>query len=58
MDVIRIYYAFTAGGTSAITMKLRAGRAGGNTLDINGGGGSQKFNGVANTYIRVWEEQA
>jgi hypothetical protein len=57
-DVIHLYYSAAAGGTSAITMRLRAGRSGANTLDINGNAGARRFGGVANSYIRVWEEQA
>jgi len=55
--IIRVYWE-KAAIASSTTYSLRVGRSSGNTLWINGTSVERKFNGTANTYIKVWEEQA
>lgn len=49
-------YEMTAGTTSAITFKVRAGASGATTTYFNGNiGGAQRYGGVAQSYIRITE---
>lgn len=55
---LMIKHKRTAGTTSAITFKVRAGRVGAGTMTLNGVGGARKFGGVLYSSIRIMEVAA
>ena len=57
-ETLHVYHEMAVGNIGTRTFAIRAGRAGANNLNVNGGGGTRKFNGTANSYIRVKEIQA
>lgn len=53
-----IEHEMTAGTTSEITFKVRAGDGGGATITMNGQGGSRYLGGVYNSFITIEETKA
>lgn len=51
-------HEITAGTTSPITFKVRAGGAAAGTTSLNGPNGSRKFGGITCSYIKVTEIKA
>lgn len=55
---IPVVYSGTAGTTSAITFRVRAGGASAGTTTFNGNAGARNFGAVIKSYIRVIEYRA
>ncbi len=56
LTCVSFRYSMVAGGTSAITFKLRFGGAGGGTVYVNGtGGDGRRFGGVMRSGLTVTE---
>lgn len=57
-ETITFQHIMTAGGTSAITFKVRAGGDGAGTLTFNGDAGTRNYGGVSASSIAVTEYKA
>ena len=54
-SVISLTHALVAGGTSAITFKVRAGGSNAGTITLNGTSGARKYGGKSASHITVTE---
>ncbi len=57
LETISLRHEMAAGGTSAITFRIRAGRSGtdAGTTTFNGTGGAREYGGVVRSHIRITE---